>query len=281
MKVSEFTHALRIPFTITTPAGILERFVYVSLICGQEICLIDTGVLSSHELIFEYIRQTGRRPEEISTLVLTHSHPDHIGSAKIIKESTGCEIVAHSAEKQWIESIDKQYAARPVPGFYSLVNSSVEVDKTVQEGEIISLGDDLKLKVIHTPGHSPGSISLYVEPDKVLISGDVIPVPGEMPIYDDPLILIESIRKLKALPEIEVLLSSWAEAKASPAAAAAMDDGIAYLDSLHRTVREAYRTNKSMEAAELAHIVLRTLNLPQYMANPLVARSLAGSLRYL
>ena len=96
MKVSEHIHAIKIPFQIQISQGkIVERFVYVYLIYGEEICLIDSGVTSSEQIIFDYIRQTGRNPNEISLIILTHSHPDHIGSALAIKKASGCLVAAH------------------------------------------------------------------------------------------------------------------------------------------------------------------------------------------
>jgi glyoxylase-like metal-dependent hydrolase (beta-lactamase superfamily II) len=280
MRVSDHVHALRIPFQITTEFGTLDRFVFAFIVCGPEIYLIDTGVASSQELIFEYIRQIGRKPEEISTIILTHSHPDHIGSAKNIKEITGCKVMAHQGEKDWIEDVDKQFAERPVPGFYSLVGGSVTVDRTLEQGEIISLGDNLKVKVVHTPGHSQGSISLYLEPDHVLFTGDLIPVSGDMPIYDDPLVLIESVKKLKAFDDVSILLSSWDEPRTGALVAKVMDDGIDYINCLHNAVIEVAKTNPSIEVVDLCKSVLRRLDLPLFMANPLVARSLASSLQY-
>ena len=280
MKVSDHVHALRIPFKITTEGGTLDRFVYCFIVCGSEIYLIDTGVASSEQLIFDYIRQIGRSPEEISTIILTHSHPDHIGSAKSIKELTGCKILAHGGEKDWIEDVDKQFAERPVPGFYSLVGGSVTVDKTLEEGDKIDLGDNLKLEVLHTPGHSKGSISLYLDPEHALVTGDVIPVPGDMPIYDDPLALIESINKLKSCSEVSVLLSSWDEPRNGVLVAQVMEDGFDYINRVHNAVIEAAKTDPMMEATELCKHVLEKLNLPLFMANPLLARSFASSLRY-
>jgi hypothetical protein len=210
---------------------------------------------------------------------MTHSHPDHIGSAKSIKELTGCQLFAHREEKGWIENIDKQFNERPVPGFYSLVGGSVTVDRDLKEGDNIELGDNLKLKVLHTPGHSKGSISLYVEPDHVLVAGDAIPVPGDMPIYDDPLVLIESVKKLKAFNNVKVLLSSWDEPRTGDLAAKVMKDGIKYIESLHNAVIEVAKANPTKD--ELCKRVLKMLNLPPFMENPLVARSFASSLRYI
>lgn len=281
MQVSDHVHALRIPFTITTEMGTVDRFVYAFLIYGHQICLIDTGVASSQTLIFDYITRTGRQPDEISTIILTHSHPDHIGSAKNIKELTGCKVMAHCGEKDWIENIDKQFAERPVPGFYSLVGGSVKVDRTLEEGDNIDLGGSLNLRVLHTPGHSKGSISLLLEPDKVLVSGDVVPVPGDMPIYDDPLILIESVNKLMSINEISVLLSSWDEPRTAGSIKKVLAQGVDYITCLHSSVLEVAMLNPSIESIDLCKRVLEIVKLPMFMANPLVARSLTSSLRHL
>jgi glyoxylase-like metal-dependent hydrolase (beta-lactamase superfamily II) len=85
MRVSDHIHALRIPFKINTGTETLERFVYSFIIFGPEICLIDTGVENSQELIFDYIKQTGRNPQDISTIILTHSHLTILGLLRKLK----------------------------------------------------------------------------------------------------------------------------------------------------------------------------------------------------
>jgi Zn-dependent hydrolases, including glyoxylases len=280
MKISDHVHTLRIPFKITTEKGEVDRFVYAFMIYGHTISLIDTGVASSQQLIFDYIRRTGRNPKEISTIILTHSHPDHIGSAKTIKELTGCKVMAHSGEKDWIEDVDKQFAERPVPGFYSLVGGPVAIDEVLEEEDKIDLGNKMDLRVLHTPGHSKGSISLYFQADKVLISGDVVPVPGDMPIYDDPLLLIDSIKKLMAIEEVSILLSSWDEPRMDSTIETIMLDGVSYIDCLHNAVLEVSKTKPSMPVEELCKRILETVKLPMFMANPLVTRSFISSLKY-
>jgi len=82
MQITKHIHAIKIPFQIAIgPGKKVDRFVYTYLIYGKKICLIDTGVASSEQVIFDYIRKTGRNPDDISLIVLTHSHPDHIGAA--------------------------------------------------------------------------------------------------------------------------------------------------------------------------------------------------------
>ena len=137
----------------------------------EKICLIDSGVAGSEKIILDYLKATGRSPQEISRLILTHAHPDHIGAAAAIKRISGCTVAAHAAEKAWIEDVDLQAKERPVPGFRSLVGGSVQVDQTLQDGDVLHLESGLTLRVLHTPGHSPGSISLWLAEDGALFSG--------------------------------------------------------------------------------------------------------------
>ncbi|MZP28753.1 MBL fold metallo-hydrolase [Heliobacterium undosum] len=283
MQVSKHVHALKIPFNITIDSGKkLERFVYCFIIFGSKIHLVDSGVSSSEKLIFDYIRQKGRNPEDIASLTLTHSHPDHIGAAKSIRDFSGCTIIAHENEKDWIENTEKQFADRPVPGFSSLVGGSVPVDKTVEHGEEINLEEGLRLHVIHTPGHSRGSISMSLDYEDILFSGDVIPLPGDMPIYDDPLVLIESIEKLQRLKNRSILLSSWDEPRVGNLVDTIISDGIKHLRQLHNSVMEVATNQKTVDSLEMSKIVLHRVGLPTAMASiPLVVRSLSSSIKYI
>ena len=212
MKIPDHIHALNIPFDIRDPSGLkVPRFVYIYLIYGEEIALIDSGVASSEKIIVDHLRRGSRTPEEISRLILTHGHPDHIGAARAIKEISGCSVAAHPADRIWIEDTDQQFVERPVPGFKDLVGGSVRVDEILQDGDVLDLGDGLRIEVLSTPGHSPGSISLWMPDDGVIFTADAIPLDGTMPIYDDIESSVRSIQRLKAIEGIEVLLSAWDE----------------------------------------------------------------------
>ncbi|MDD4093267.1 MAG: MBL fold metallo-hydrolase, partial [Methanothrix sp.] len=122
MQITNHVHCLKMPFQITSPDGQkINRFVYAYLIYGDEICLIDSGVAHCQQIIIDYLQATGRKPEDITRLILTHAHPDHIGSAAAIKSMTGCIVHAHASERAWIEDINLQARDRPVPGFFDLV----------------------------------------------------------------------------------------------------------------------------------------------------------------
>jgi glyoxylase-like metal-dependent hydrolase (beta-lactamase superfamily II) len=280
MQITDHVHALKIPFQITDPSGQkIERFVYAYLIYGQKIYLIDSGVASSEKIILNYLKATARSPQEISRLILTHAHPDHIGAAAAIKGISSCTVAAHATEKAWIEDVDLQAKERPVPGFFSLVGGSVKVDQTLQDGDILHLEGDLTLQVLHTPGHSPGSLSLWLAEDGALFSGDVVPIAGDMPIYQDILASVRSIEKLASIPEIKLLLAAWDEPRQDSEAYRIMDEGLQYLQRIHSAALLVAWANPGIGPMELCRRTLEQLGLPQIMANPLVASSFQASLK--
>lgn len=280
VQISRHVHALRIPFKIQiAPEVSFDRFVYAFLIYGSKICLIDTGVASSSNVILDYIIKTGRKPEEISLIVQTHAHPDHIGSTKAIKEATGCFVAIHSLEKTWLEDIDVQFRERPVPGFHDLVGGSVTVDRSLQGGETIDLGNNLTLQVIHTPGHSKGSISLLCREDNVLFTGDAIVLPGDLPIYEDYEAMIQSLEKLKAVEGIRYLLSSWDTPQEGKKVYEVMKSSLFYLQRIHQVVGKI--SNPMLDPMELCKLVVAELGLPPMAATPMLAKSFLANVKAL
>jgi hydroxyacylglutathione hydrolase len=280
MQVTQHVHALEVPFQIPVAPGVsLERSVWVFLVLGRRICLIDSGVAGAQDAIFDYIRQLGREPAEISLLVLTHSHPDHIGAALAIQQATGCAIAAHPAEKAWIEDTDMQSRQRPVSGFASLVGGSVRVDRQLADGEVIELDGELSLEVLHTPGHSAGSISLLLRGDQALFCGDAIPVPGDMPIWDDFAASVRSVQRLQGIAGLRALLSSWNVPREGEAIRHAMEQGLAYLERMREVVGRVASRDGPLEPMDLCRRVVAELGLPSFAANPLVARSFAAVLK--
>ena len=280
MQITKHVHALRIPFQIHLPTGItLERFVYTFLILEKRICLVDSGVASAEEVILDYIEQAGRKPEEIDVLVLTHSHPDHIGAAKVIQEKTGCVVAAHGAEKRWIEDVDLQSRERPVPGFHTLVGGSVPVGRTLGDGDEIELGAEYSLKVFHTPGHSAGSICLLSGKDGALFSADAVPVPGEIPIYEDIAESVRSLNKLKELPGVNHLLAAWDRPRQGREVDVAISSGLQTLQRIHSVVTGLAGEDVPGDPLELCRKALAALGMPPALANPLIARSFLSSLK--
>ena len=263
MQITQNIHALKITFpSAVSENEAVERFVYVYFIFGKNVCMIDGGVAASYPNIVDYLNSSGKKIEEIHLLAHTHCHPDHIGSSPAIREASGSEVAAHGFAKPWIEDVDLQYRERPTGTFYTLVSGSVGIDRILNDGDTLDLGEGQSLTVLHTPGHSRDSVSFFHDQDKVLFTGDTIPVPDERPVYDDVLALIGSIRKLQALKGIEVLCSSWLEPKYGDDAYSEMEKSVEYIQHLHEIVCRAQADFPSMDRADLCNRVLEIIKQP-------------------
>lgn len=134
------------------------------LINDEKKILIDPG----HYQLFGHVRddlsKLSLSPEDIDILIITHGHPDHMEAIKIFAD-TNTMIAVSSAEMEFIVNVAPHYGeALGISGF--------EPHILLQEGDLKI--DHLNFQVIHTPGHSPGSICLYWPEKKVLFTGDVV-----------------------------------------------------------------------------------------------------------
>jgi glyoxylase-like metal-dependent hydrolase (beta-lactamase superfamily II) len=121
------------------------------------------------------------KPEDLEYIILTHYHFDHVSGAPKLKEETNAKVMIHELDASFL---------------------SFKPDKTLKNNDMINLGN-CSLKVIHTPGHTPGSICLYEPKSKILFSGDTIFSHGHVGRTDlpggSPEQLIESIKKISKL----------------------------------------------------------------------------------
>ena len=280
LQISRHLHALRIPFTIpVAPDKNLPRFVYVYIVPGnRDVWLVDSGVAGTEERIAAYLRELGRDLNEVSTVVLTHSHPDHIGAVAAIQQETNCSVLIHEAERSWLEDVNRQCRERPVPGFDTLVGGSAHVTGTFDNRDRLLIDEDIALEVLHTPGHSAGSVSFWIESEGTLITGDAVISPGDLPIYDDYRQCVASIERLAALQGVKTLLSSWDESKQDEAVGRCFQEGLEYLDRINEAVRQVAAGKEKVDAMGLCREVVQKRGLPPAAVNPLVARALMSHL---
>lgn len=127
----------------------------------KEAVIIDPG--ANFNLIKETVKELGVIPKLV---ILTHGHGDHIQALKETKDEFNVKILIHETESNMLEDPNKNFSKmmfrKPI---------SITADRNLKDGEVIVLGD-LKLEIIHTPGHTPGSISIKVE--NILITGDTL-----------------------------------------------------------------------------------------------------------
>ncbi|MFC1946650.1 MBL fold metallo-hydrolase [Chloroflexota bacterium] len=149
------------------------------LIAGDTLTLIDTGLKDGAPHVLEFIRHIGRSPEEVSLIILTHNHIDHMGGLAEIKKHTSAKVAVHKDDigiREHPPAADGRYR-EPLAQIKSKLQSAFsvlpeDVDILLEGGETLDCFGGLE--VIHTPGHTPGSISLYSQKHKMLVSGDLI-----------------------------------------------------------------------------------------------------------
>jgi glyoxylase-like metal-dependent hydrolase (beta-lactamase superfamily II) len=278
MQLSPNVFALRIPFTVHVGPVALERFVYAHVIVADRVWLVDTGVAGSAPTLLAAVAEAGRTERDLAEILLTHSHVDHIGSAKALVERTRARVHAHPAERRWIEDIDSQAKERPVPGFHQLCSSSVAVNCPLVDQQVLELAPALHLRVVATPGHSPGGVSFLLEEQGILFSGDAIPVQGDMPVYDDPLGSVRSILRLQALHGVQLLASAWAEPRSGDDVQVALAQGAQVIEDVHQAVQAA-TASPDTDAMAFCKEVVERLRMPPPFANPMSLRTFLGHWR--
>jgi len=279
MKLTEKIHILRVDFEIAiSPEKKLVRFVNVILIFGDKITLIDTGVKGSEEKLFAYIEQNNRNISDIETVILSHSHPDHIGSANKIKELTNCEILAHESEAGWIENIDVQNRERPVPGFYNLVDHPVIIDGMLEAGQELKVANDVTLLIIHAPGHSKGSVNILFKEDRIFFTADSIPLKSDIPNYDNYFDLIKSLKVIKGNAQYNILLTSWTPPLTTKAEIdKVILDGEEYIMKIDNAVKETYMGDEA-EPFVFCRRTIEKLGLPPFLVTPVVDKAFRSHL---
>ncbi len=155
---------------------------------SEKIAVIDPG--GNAEFILNALKNQGIK--KVDAVLLTHLHYDHAVAANSVAETFGAALLVHKDEYEFSRKF----------GYCEGLYASVSNPQFVVDGEIIKIGD-YKLKVIHTPGHTPGSVCFYESRKGLLFSGDTVFPNGSIGRTDLPggsyAQLHNSLKKLSGL----------------------------------------------------------------------------------
>lgn len=174
---------------VTSVIELLPRLRYLRFPVGNAylwkdpdgLTLIDAGLPGSAPLIADAIRQIGYQPADLRRLVLTHFHLDHVGAAAAVADWGDVEVIAHHADAPFIRA----GATGPAPDLadwerpvYDQVMSHLpagqmtppRIDREIEDGDDLGFGDGAV--AVGVPGHTPGSVAIYLPRRKVLFAGD-------------------------------------------------------------------------------------------------------------
>jgi len=145
---------------------------------GQGLILIDTGTRGKEAKVLAYLASMGKKPAGISYIILTHPDADHSGSAAELKRLTGAKLAIGELDAPRLSGEQKLKEASGLGGaMIGLFGAFMKVERVkpdlaLKDGDVVG-----PLSIVHTPGHTDGSISLY-KPGEAIFVGDLLRTDG-------------------------------------------------------------------------------------------------------
>lgn len=192
------------------------RFTNVYIVRGTRTALIDTGVMGTPTRdIAPVLDGLGLSLSDIDQVINTHGHYDHMGGNAEVSEA-GANVALHRHDLWRAESNEAQgrevremhdtlgYGDEGVvveAAVLGLLGREIAVDRLLDDDDMIDLGAGVELRVVHTPGHTVGSVSLLWEDEGVLVTGDSFQgrYPTRMPVIQDPEFYAATIDRVEEL----------------------------------------------------------------------------------
>ncbi|MEA4822615.1 MAG: MBL fold metallo-hydrolase [Clostridiaceae bacterium] len=215
-----------INFPITMPFGNTENTVYPTLLLdSQNIILVDCGFIGSISILEKELQKHELSVSQLTGLVLTHHDHDHMGAAAALKRlNPHIKIHASNIEAPFISAQEKPLRLRQaeemqktlLPEQQSFGKAFCDMLRRVEPVEVDSFlhdGDHMDwcegCSILATPGHTPGHISLFMEKDSIIITGDAIALEDGKPVIANPQFTLDFEQAAKSM---EILLSLKAKA---------------------------------------------------------------------
>jgi len=198
--------------------GAMQIDLQVYLLEGEELGLVDTAGPGAS--LVEALAADGRAPAEISVVINTHAHADHAGGNHTVKTLGGGRLCIHRDDAPFLEdpglSFDRFFGPRTRilrgeaaataerAAYIEGMGGALAVDRLLDDGDLIELGGSLAIRVIHLPGHTPGSAGFFWEKEGILIAGDSVAglgtPEGSLPLVFDLAAYRASVDRLLDMP---------------------------------------------------------------------------------
>ncbi len=165
----------------------------------REALVVDPG--DNIEGILAILERHGLK---LKAIAITHAHIDHIGGAQKLKASTGAPVYMNASDQPLYDHLDMQATWLGIP-----TPQQTDIDAPARDGDALRIGQT-QVHVLHTPGHTPGSISLWMPSEKKVVAGDTLFRDSigrtDLPGGDSRAIFRSIENKLLALPEEAVVI---------------------------------------------------------------------------
>ena len=149
----------------------------VFMLLDDEVTIVDSGWRGTGRSVLESLARLGRHRSEVSTIVVTHHHSDHLGDAAYLSERCSARVAVHRDEAPFVQgdvTPPSPFTNRALGRLMSPLVASrkprpVAVDLTLEDGDVLG-----GVQVVHSPGHTPGSISVHLPRRGLLMVGDAL-----------------------------------------------------------------------------------------------------------
>jgi glyoxylase-like metal-dependent hydrolase (beta-lactamase superfamily II) len=210
MRIADGVHVLPIPRGSRETEGFLNPTLILDEDDGNT--LVDTGLPGQAEAIASALAEAGIGVRDLRRIILTHQDLDHVGSGAALVRQSGARVFAHPADAPYVEGELRPLKVTPEmlerrPQMREVLErlEPVRVDEYLEDGERLDLAGGTR--VIFTPGHTPGHMSLYLERSKVLVTGDALTAEGGHLNGPNPSMTLDmraAVQSIRSLADLEI-----------------------------------------------------------------------------
>ena len=210
MRIAEGVYVLSIPRGSRGADGFLNLTLILDEQNGST--LVDSGLPGQTEAIGAALAEAGIEARDLRRIIFTHQDLDHVGSGAALVRRSGARVLAHLADAPHIEGRQRPLKPSPEmleqrPQMREVLErlEPVGVDEHLEDGDRLDLAGGIR--VIFTPGHTPGHLSLYLERSKILVTGDALTAEGGHLNGPNPSMTLEmrlAMQSIRRLAELDV-----------------------------------------------------------------------------